>query len=191
MFFSSILDRLTHRNNETSNSEFNIENPHSYEILKHSKNYSSLLDIYVISARKNMKMKMFFKISFFVITLGSMIAIIHLFDKSLQYAFNSLDKFDSLNDITMEAILSLITVILPSISSLIVAFIKIPEIIARYLFNIKEDNYMNSVIKNIQDYDKSMFAMEHRIKELLMENKDQNPAFADDSIMESPVEEIG
>ena len=79
----------------------------------------------------------------------------------------------------MEAILSLITVILPSISSLIVAFIKIPEIIARYLFNIKEDNYMNSVIKNIQDYDKSMFAMEHRIKELLMENKDQDPAFAD------------
>ena len=138
-----------------------------------------------------MKMKMFFKISFFVITLGSMIAIIHLFDKSLQYAFNSLDKFDSLNDITMEAILSLITVILPSISSLIVAFIKIPEIIARYLFNIKEDNYMNSVIKNIQDYDKSMFAMEHRIKELLRENKDQDPAFADDSIMESPVEEIG
>lgn len=33
------------------------------------------------------------------------------------------------------------------------AFIKIPEIIAQYLFNVKEENSMQSVIKNIQDYD--------------------------------------
>ena len=47
---------------------------------------------------------------------------------------------------------------------------------------------MNSVIKNIQDYDKSMFAMEHQIDELLMNNKDQSSIVADEKIEESPIE---
>lgn len=178
--------------NEMTISSYNEKDkPHSIEILKHSKNYSKLLDIYVNTTHFNIIMKISFKILFFFITMGSMLAMIYLFYISLQYAFNSFDKFDSLNDISVEAILSIITVVLPAISSLIVAFVKIPEIIAQYLFNVEEDNYMNSIIKNIQDYDKSMFAMEHKIDELLMDNKDQEPSASDDGIDDSPIEQVG
>lgn len=160
--------------------------PHSVEILKHSKNYSKLLDFYVDSANQNIKMKKWFKIIFFVVTMLSLIAIVYLFFKTFRYAYNSFDKFDSLNEITLEAILSVVTIIIPAISSLIVAFIKIPEIIAEYLFNTKEDENMSIIIKNIQDYDKAMFEMEYKFDELLNDNKDQNEDVKDDNIEEPP-----
>lgn len=56
---------------------------------------------------------------------------------------------------------------------------------------MEEDSYMNSIIKNIQDYDKAMFAYEHRIDEMLMQYKERDPKTEDDSIGESPVEQVG
>lgn len=160
--------------------------PHSVEILKHSKNYSKLLDFYVNSAKENITMKKWFKIIFFIVTMLSLIAIVYLFFKTFRYAFNSFDKFDSLNEVTLEAILSVVTIVVPAISSLIVAFVKIPEIIAEYLFNTKEDENMSVIIKNIQDYDKAMFEMEYKFDELLKDNKDQNEEIEDENIEDSP-----
>ena len=194
MWFPSIINNIRSaisNNRITIFDSTEIKKPHSIEVLKHSKNYSKLLDVYVISTKRNITMKNWFKILFFIITMGSMLAIVYLFYVSLQYAFDNFVKFDNLNEISIEAILSIVTIILPSISSLIVAFIKIPEIIAHYLFNVEEDNYMNSVIKNIQDYDKSMFAMEHKIDEMLMDNKDQEPSSEDENIEVSPIEDVG
>ena len=163
--------------------------PHSVEILKHSQNYSNLLDIYVDSARQNMIMKKCFKIIFFIVTMCSLVAVVIFFFITLGYAFKSFNKFEDLNGVNLEAVLSILTVVIPAISSLIVAFIKIPEIIAQYLFNTKEDDNMNSIIKNIQDYDTAMFAMEQQIDELLKNNKDQN--VEDDSIEEPPTKNAG
>lgn len=194
MFLSSIVNKIKSLNlDNDSESSILVEDnsSHSDEVLKHSKNYSKLLDIYVSSTKRNIIIKSWFKILFFIITMGSMLTIVYLFYVSLQYVFNNFEKFNSLNDVTIEAILSMITVILPVISSLIVAFIKIPEIIAHYLFNVEEDNYMNSVIKNIQDYDMSMFAMEHKIDKMLTNNKDQEPILEDEGIENSPAESIG
>lgn len=160
---------------------------HSVEILKHSKNYSKLLDIYVDSLNKNITMKKWFKIIFFIVTMLSLISVVIMFIITLGYAFI---KFSDLNNVTLEAILSIITIVVPSISSLIVAFIKLPEIIAQYLFNTKEDENMNLIIKNIQDYDKAMFELEQKLNELLMNNKDQNAEVVDDAIEEPPVEAI-
>lgn len=191
MCFSSIgnkIKNLIPGNRVPAGSNIEPDKPHSVEVLKHSKSYSQLLDIYITSTKRNAIMKNWFKVLFFVFTMGSMLAIVYLFYTSLQYAFSSFSKFGDLNQISIEAILSIVTVLLPAISSLIVAFVKIPEIIAQYLFNIEEDNYMNAIIKNIQDYDKAMFAMEHEIDELLMKNKDQTPSSEDDDIEESPIE---
>lgn len=193
MCIRSIISKFeTIKPSETTITIINeTDKPHSIEVLKHSKNYSKLLDIYVTSTKRNIIMKSWFKSLFFIITMGIMLIIVYLFYDSLQYAIDNFAKFESLNEISIEAILSIITVILPVISSLIVAFIKIPEIIAQYLFNVEEDNYMNSVIKNIQDYDKAMFAMEHKIDEMLMKNKDQEPSSADDEIEDPPTENAG
>ena len=163
----------------------------SIEALKHSQSYSNLLDIYVSSTKRNIRLKFFLKLAFFIITMGTLIAIVWFFYLAINYVFQSLDKFEDLNELSIEAILGMLTAVVPSITSLIVAFIKIPEIIAEYLFNIKEDSYMNSVIKNIQDYDKAMFAMEHKVEEALIQNKDQNPKNQDEDIEEPPNENAG
>lgn len=167
------------------------ENPQSIEALKHSKSYSKLLDIYVISTKRNVVIKNILKILFFIITMGSLIAVVFIFYWTLKYAFNIIGEFENLNDISLEAVLSIVTIILPAISSLIVAFLKIPKIIAKYLFNIEEDNFMNSVIKNIQEYDKVMFAMEHKIEEILSKTKVQTDETVDAEIEESPKEVVG
>lgn len=175
-------------NNINNQPEKSSNKPHSVEVLKHSKNYSKLLDIYVDSANQNITMKKWFKIIFFIVTMCSLISVVVLFFYTLIYAFNSFSKFDDLNSITIEAILSVITIVIPAISSLIVAFIKIPEIIAQYLFNTKEDENMNLIIKNIQDYDTAMFEMEYKFDELLKEHKDQNEEVEDDNIEEPPTD---
>lgn len=187
----SFLNRLvTAINNSKNNQADEKAKPHSVEILKHSKNYSKLLDIYVDSANQNITMKKWFKIIFFIVTMCSLISVVVLFFLTILYAFYSFNKFDDLNGVTTQAILSVVTIVVPAISSLIVAFIKIPEIIAQYLFNTKEDENMNLIIKNIQDYDTAMFAMEQKLDELLMDNKDQNAEVEDDNIEDSPAENV-
>ena len=169
--------------------EGEMNKPHSYEALIHSKNYSRLLDAYITATEDNMRMKMWLKAFFFLITVSSMLIIAIVFYKSINYVFRIVGSFHDLNNISIEAVLSLVTIILPSVSSLLVAFIKIPKIIAKYLFNADEDYYMSLILKNIQDYDRAVFAMEQEIEELLLKNKDQEIAAADDEIEDSPIEQ--
>ena len=146
----------------------------STEALRHSKSYSELLSVYVRTTKRNSYIKDCLKILFFIITMGALIAMVYIFYDTLDYAFHFFEDASGNNEISLEAILSIVTVMLPAISSLIVPFIKIPEIIAKYLFNIQEDIYMNSIIKNIQDHDQSMFSMEHKINVTLAENKQES-----------------
>lgn len=54
---------------------------------------------------------------------------------------------------------------------MIVALLKIPEIIAEYLFNTEEDYFMNEIIRNIQEHDKAMYAMNHKADSFMKENE--------------------
>lgn len=155
----------------------------STEALRHSKSYSELLSIYVKTTKRNGYIKDILKVLFFLTTMTALMVIVYIFYKTVMYAFCFFENVSDINQISLEAILSIATVILPAISSLIVAFVQIPKIIAKYLFNIKEDIYMNSIIKNIQDHDQSMFAMEHKINITLAENKMES---IDDDFENSP-----
>lgn len=156
------------------------------EISHHSQSYSDLLSIYVNSIKDNTKMKYGLKISFFIITMGILIIIVAYSGFSLFYVSRKLNSFNNLNELSIEAILGILTIVLPVISSLIVAFIEIPKIIAQYLFNIEEERYVNSIIKNIQDYDRSIFGMEYKLQEVLKNTKIESSDRLDDSIEESP-----
>lgn len=161
------------------------------ETAKHSKSYSDLLKIYVASVKMNVIIKGICKVFFFIGTMGSLIAIIYLFYKSLNYVFDSFALVENLNEVSIEAILSMVTVLVPAISSLIVAFIKLPEIIAKYLFNNDEDNYMNLIIKNIQDYDTGVYERDYKIKELLYNNKTVSEESKDQDIPDLPEDIAG
>lgn len=100
------------------------------------------------------------------------VIITKIFIQSTEYVFDLSKKLDKINDNKFEIILSVLTIILPAASSFVVAFLKIPEIIAKYLFNTEEERYMDSIIKNIQDYDREMFiATQQKIVESLLKNK--------------------
>lgn len=140
------------------------------------------MDLYVSSAKRNLISKFIFKLVFFIISVSCLIFVIFLFFCSMNYAFICLNSFDNLNDISFESILGIFTILLPALSSLIVAFLKIPEIIAQYLFNIEEESYMSSIIKNIQDYDTGMYELQHKVDKLIYENKEQSMDDLDDEM---------
>ena len=48
---------------------------------------------------------------------------------------------------------------------------KLPEIIAKYLFNPEEDRDTITIVEKIQQYDISMYDMEHKIESLLMDEQ--------------------
>lgn len=179
--FGNIIDNI-----------FNIlknDDTQSAEALKHSKSYSLLLKTYVQTTETSAKIKNILKCLFFIITMGTMVAVVFFFYYTLRFVISSFNKIDNINNISLEMVLSMATIILPAISSLIVAFIKIPEIIAKYLFNTQEDDNMNKIIKNIQDYDRDMFAMEHKVEEALMLNKRKGDESKDDDMIDSPKEQ--
>lgn len=153
-----------------NNHSFNkiiLDDTQKEEISQHSKRYSDLLEIYINSINHNIKIKYRLKISFFIITISILIGIVFYSGFTLNYIMGKLNVFNNLNEISLEAIFGSLTIILPVISSLIVAFIEIPKIIAQYLFNPKEDRYINSTIENIQNYDRSMFQMEYNYQQVL------------------------
>ena len=158
------------------------------EALKHSRSYSGLLNAYIGSTKSNIIIKDILKVLFFLITMGAFVIVVYCFYLSLDYVRTSFSSLKNLNDATSEAVLGMVTVILPSVCSLIVAFIKIPETIAKYLFNTDEDRYMDSMIKNIQDYDKSVFTLENKVKDVLDHNKDQTTDSKDKEMKKTSAE---
>lgn len=160
-----------------------------FEALLHSRSYSGLLNTYIASMKNNIIIKDILKVLFFLITMGAFVVVVYCFYLSLDYVRTSFSDLKDLSNTTSEDVLGMVTVILPSVCSLIVAFIKIPETIAKYLFNTDEDRYMDSMIKNIQDYDKSIFALENKVKDVLDHNKDQTADSKDKEMKRVSLEE--
>lgn len=96
-----------------------------------------------------------------------------------------------------------ITTVISSFVTMTISIFKLPKIIANYLFNKKEDNLMNEIIRNIQQYeiDAVKYELERvkleRIKELNSEvsNISNNQNDSDDdltvSIYDTPSQNIG
>lgn len=183
-----LKDFLEHENEDKYiiSSGRSIDTEQSAEGLKHSKNYSKLLDIYVKSTKQNIRMKSFYKFVFFIITMGLLVGVTYYFKETLEYAFNFFSSIEEIEKISIEAILSVVTVLIPAIVSLVVAFMEIPKIIAQYLFNVEEDNFMDSVIKNIQDYDKAMYELEHRAEEMIASQKENEKELEDEKLEKAP-----
>lgn len=137
------------------------------ETIKHSENYTKLIETYVNSVSRNFTVKIFLKIIFFVITMLILLGIVIAF---CVISIN-ISKAIKRDNITLTTITGIISVMIPAISSLIVALLKIPEIIAEYLFNTEEDYFMNEIIRNIQEHDKAMYAMNHKADSFMKENE--------------------
>jgi len=131
------------------------------------------LNFYNKSIKASARLKIWLKVVFFIVVMGALGYVTYYFGKTLEFSFDIIESNKSVKDykVIMKDILGIITVIVPAIASLIVAFLNIPEIIAQYLFNVEEDYQINAIIKNIQDYDIRMFELENRAEKELMKSK--------------------
>ncbi|MCM1121950.1 MAG: hypothetical protein NC416_05155 [Eubacterium sp.] len=131
---------------------------------KHDMCYSYLLFDYGINVRKTLKQKRRLKTLFFLIIMGIFVVTFCCFFHASQTVAMSLEKSRD-DQVNYQEIIALLTIIIPPLLALITAFIKIPEIIAKYLFNIKEDEYMASIIGNLQNYDKEIYLIDNKVEE--------------------------
>ena len=82
-----------------------------------------------------------------------MIALTVLFFISIIACMVILGLMICTNYQSVSVITGTVVTMLSSLSTMIVSILKLPKIIAEYLFNKKEDKQMNQIIKNIQSYE--------------------------------------
>ena len=126
------------------------------ELPKHNAVYTNLLNIYL---------KVLFKFTFFIVAIYIWLKMVFIFNDSFYSVLNIIKTNKTLDS---QAVLDLIATFIPPLVSLTTSFIIIPKIIAKYLFNIKEEKSMVEIINNLQRYDTALYG--HRYKERLTHN---------------------
>lgn len=116
-------------------------------IESHNLSYKSLLNVYLNSMGNNLIQKSKMKKSFFVISCIIMVSVCILEAIGILFPFVSVLLGYSLSAISCIPLVS-------SLISFFTVFIIIPQIIAKHLFNDKDENIMTNIFKDIQDYDK-------------------------------------
>ncbi len=135
----------------------------SKEYNKHTEKYTSLLTNYITQTESSNKTKNLLKIIFFAIIIAIMILLTVSFLGALFITFRFVYKMSIAKNtaaIPAESVASLITAVISSFLTMLVSLLKLPKIIAKYLFNPKEDENMATVISHIQKYDVDMYRIE-------------------------------
>lgn len=135
------------------------------EVLKHHERYTRLLSTYVNNTRINLYAKNLIKVTFFIITMWIWITLIILFKSSFHEVLKIINS-QNVNEDYIKSTIDLLAALVPSLISLITSFIVIPKIIAKYLFNMKEEKSMIEIIKSLQTYDNELYKYTYN-KELL------------------------
>lgn len=139
------------------------------EVLKHQKKYTKLLSVFVNTTRINLYIKILLKVLFFVVTIGIWLCMIKLFSISSKDVLNIIETTND-DEKYIKTTIDLLATFIPSLVSLITSFIVIPKIIAEYLFNVKEENSMVSIITSLQSYDDGLY--KHRYNEELLAHQE-------------------
>lgn len=140
------------------------------ESLRHSQSYSTLIDTYIDIVGKNADLKRKLKEKFFNITMGILVVLALIFCTLIGVVCYGIVK----KKITSQFTANMITALVSAAVSLVVSLIKIPQIIAEYLFDKKEDRVMNNLIRDIQISDKEMIEFEYKMYILLKNERVEN-----------------
>lgn len=122
---------------------------HGKAMSAHSAEYTKLLEEYIANSKKTSTQKKLFKNVFFWVAISTLCLSFLLFAGICIYF--SLQDF---SQIEIEGLAAPIS----SLVSLLSLYIIIPKIIAKYLFNVKEDKHMAKIVKSVQKYDAKVFA---------------------------------
>lgn len=114
---------------------------------RHICDYDNILRNYATHVDKTLKHKRIMKAIFFGLSVFTMFACIIIIGVCVIYLLSNIcnQNFD---------ILDYLAPSITAITSFLTVYIIIPKIIAKYLFNSKEDEVMKNIIASIQEYDK-------------------------------------
>ena len=126
---------------------------------KYTDVYVDFLTQYKIQLSSSMSTKNILKGCVFGVIVFVMLVVVVAFLVVVWRAFDLLKLNSSIETVTASAVS-----IVSSFVTVIVAILKLPQIVASYLFNKEEDNLMKEVISNIQNYE--IKAIEMDVKRL-------------------------
>lgn len=158
-------------------------NPTRYD--ERSDKYTELLNNFTDSTNTSHKAKNILKIIFFIIIMLIMLLLTAIFIYAL---FNTCHIMNTKSNTTVSSISEItgaVAALISSLSAVLVSLFKLPEIIAKYLFNRKEDTDMVSLIEKIQKYDTDMFELEHNAEYAFIKNKQNFAHTQGDETLES------
>ena len=117
---------------------------HKKAMIDHSKKYTDILGVFIKNSKNTSRQKLMFKCVFFYFSLASLGLITLLF-----IVLSIILMIKNTNEVNISVLSTLGTTFV----SLLSMYLIIPKIIAKYLFNRKEDENMITIIKSIQRYD--------------------------------------
>lgn len=115
--------------------------------------YVGILNTYKDQIKDSINKKNDLKDKFFRVIRVVMIVLMILFVVSIIISFIVFYVMIKEQYQSVAVITGAITAMLSSFATMIISLYKLPQIIADYLFNKEEDNLMNEIIKNIQQYE--------------------------------------
>ncbi len=133
---------------ENENSDKYLEGHKEY-----TKAYIAILQTYDNQIKKSVDNKIKLKNRFFNFILSLMYILIALFVLSVVASLFLFRTMVIKDNSSSGVIAGAITGMISTFSTMLLAIIKLPRIMAKYLFNKNEDKLMNKVIKNIQTYE--------------------------------------
>lgn len=132
---------------------------------RHADSYSRILETYATSIKISMIIKHFLKGFFFLIVMGSLVVLVATTVYIVLNMYTVIDN-KGIDKLTIENASGILATTLPIIATLITALLKLPEIIAEYLFNKKENADMNHIIQTIQNHDRYMAELKEDVDTL-------------------------
>lgn len=149
--FFSLLNCLKTKKIKSEVSESNENSGDIYSETNHrSRIYSSMIESFCSDFKKSGSIRNYLKIIFFILISIILIAVSVLFIFAVYKAYALINN----PNIKVKAISVAISSIVASLCSVLVAFIKLPEIIAKYLFDPQEEKYRIRLITEINELDK-------------------------------------
>lgn len=131
---------------------------------KYTQAYVDILSTYKEQINEAVIKKNELKEGFFTLISVIMLLLTILFIGSVILSF-SLFIIMIKNDYeSVSVIVGAVTGMITTLSTMILSIFKLPEIVAKYLFNKKEDDHMIEVIKNIQKYELESVKLEKTAK---------------------------
>ena len=128
---------------------------------RNQEEYNNILKTYAKNVKWSNGIKNLLKIIFFVdivILMASFVKLLWYHSASMKAVIESYDKNGK---VPIEIIMESLTGMVASLTTVIVSVMKLPEIIAKYLFNPKDEESMISIVQNIQKYDTDMFSLQN------------------------------